>query len=99
MEYKRPAGAYLLRDFLKIGRDSTEFQDALAVKIWLDLLEGSWSYGGFNLRGLVSPKFSVLPSGETMRRTPKVLEVQVQERARGPLSRCQVWLGSDFTRR
>jgi len=32
-----------------------------------------------------------------MRQTPKVLEVQ--ERAQGPLSPCQVWWGWDFTRR
>ena len=50
VEYKRPAGAYPLRDFHKIGRVCTAFQDALAVKIWLDLLEGLWSYGGFKLR-------------------------------------------------
>jgi len=36
-------------------------------------------------------------SGETMRQTPNVLEMQ--ERARGPLSPCQVWWGSDFARR
>ena len=64
VEYKRPAGAYPLRDFHKICRVCTSFQDALGVKILLDLL--------------------------------KVL--QVQERARGPVSACQVWLGSDFTR-
>ena len=46
-EYKRPTGAYPLRDFHEIIRFSTSFQDALAVKIWLDLLEGLWSYGGF----------------------------------------------------
>jgi len=39
-EYKRPAGAYPLRDFHKVCRVCTLFQDALAVKIWLDLLEG-----------------------------------------------------------
>ena len=50
---------------------STAFQDASAVKIWLDLLEGLWSYGGFKLRGLVSAKFSAPPSGETMCQTPK----------------------------
>ena len=44
---------------------------ALAVKIWLDLLKGLWSYKGFKLRGLVTPKFSAPPSGETMRQTPK----------------------------
>jgi len=32
-----------------------------------------------------------------MRQTPKLFEVQ--ERARGPLSQCQVWWGTDFTRR
>jgi len=32
-----------------------------------------------------------------MRHAPKLLEVQ--ERARGSLSPCQVWWGSDFTRR
>ena len=45
---------------------------------------------------MVSPKFSAPPSGETMRRTPKVLEVQ--ERAQRPLSPCQIWWGSDVTR-
>jgi len=59
VEYKRPAGAYPLRDFHKICSISTTFQDTLAVKIWLDLLEGLWSYGGFKLRGSGSPKFSV----------------------------------------
>jgi len=50
VEYKRPAGAYPLRDFHKICRICTSFQDALGVKISLDLLKGLWSYGGFNLR-------------------------------------------------
>jgi len=49
VEYKRPAGAYPLRDFHKICRVCTPFQDALAVKISLDLLKGLWSYGGFKL--------------------------------------------------
>jgi len=57
VEYKRSAGAYPLCDFHKICRVCTLFQDALAVKIWLDLLEELWSNGGFNLRGLVSPNF------------------------------------------
>jgi len=97
VEYKRPTGAYHLRDFHKICIICTSFQDALGVKHLLDLLKGLWSYGGFKLRGLVTPKFSAPPSGETMHQTPKVLEVQ--ERARGPLSPCQIWWGSDFTRR
>jgi len=36
-------------DFLKICRICTPFQDALAVKVLLGLLEGLWSNGGFNL--------------------------------------------------
>jgi len=40
--------------------------------------------------GLVTPKFSAPPSGETMHQTPKRF-IEVQERARGPLSPCQVW--------
>ena len=71
VEYKRPARAYPLRDFHKICRVCTSFQDALGVKIWLDLLKGLWSYGGFKLRVLGSPKFSAPPSGETMRQTTK----------------------------
>jgi len=50
LEYKRPAWAYPLRDFHKICRVYTSFQDALDVKTWLDLLKGLWSYGGFKLR-------------------------------------------------
>ena len=50
VEHKRPAGAYPFRDFHKICRFCTTFQDALAVKIWLDLLVALWSYGGFKLR-------------------------------------------------
>jgi len=41
------AGAYPLRDFHKICRICTSFQDALGVKIWLDLLKALWRYGGF----------------------------------------------------
>ena len=55
VEYKRPAGAYPSRDFHEIRRVCTTFQDALAVKISLDLLKGLWSYGGFKLRGSVYP--------------------------------------------
>jgi len=51
VEYKRPAGAYPLRDFRKICRVCTTFQDALGVKQSLDLLKGLWSYEGFKLRG------------------------------------------------
>ena len=57
VEYKRLAGAYALRDLHKICRVCTLFQDALGVKISLDSLKGIWSYGGFKLRGLVTPNF------------------------------------------
>jgi len=76
----------------------TAFQVALAVKIWLDLLEGLWSYGGFKFRGSGLPHIFIAPlSVKLCVRPPKVLEVQ--DCARGPLSPCQVWWGSDFTRR
>jgi len=90
------AGAYPLHDFHKICRICTPFQDALAVKISLDLLKELWSYGDFKLTGSGYPKFSAPPSGETLHQTPKSFEVQ--ECARGPLSPCQVWWGSHFTR-
>jgi len=56
VEYKHPAGAYPLRDFHNICRVCTPFQDALAIKIWLDLLKRLWSYGGFNLRASGYPQ-------------------------------------------
>jgi len=55
-EYKRPAGAYPVRDFHKICRIGTPFQYALAVKIWFDLLDELWSYGGFKLRASGFPQ-------------------------------------------
>ena len=76
MEYKHPAGAYPLCDFHKICKVCTPFQDALAVKISLDLLEGLRSYGGFKLTGSDYPEILSAPSGETMRQTPKVMEVR-----------------------
>jgi len=98
VEYKRPTGAYHSSDFHKICRVCTPFQDVLAVKILFDLLNGLWSYGGFKLTESGYPQiFSPPPSGETMSQTPKVLDVQ--EHARGPLSPCKIWWGSDFTRR
>ena len=70
MEYKRPAGAYPWRDFHKICSVSTPFQDALAVKMSLDLLKGNGVMGVLSSQVLVIPKFSTPPSGETMRQTP-----------------------------
>ena len=61
VEYKRPAGAYPLRDFHKICRVCTSFQDALGAKIWLDLPKGLWSYGGFKLRGSGFPQIFRAP--------------------------------------
>ena len=61
VEYKRPAGAYPLRDFHKICKVCTSFQNTLAVKILLDLLKGLWSYGGFKLRGSGFPQIFSAP--------------------------------------
>jgi len=76
VEYKRPAGPYPFRDFHKICRVCTPFQDALGVKISLDLLKGLWSYGGFKLRGSGCPHIFSAPSGKTVHQTQNVLEVQ-----------------------
>jgi len=46
--------------------------------------------------GLVSPNFQRPLAAKLCVRPPNVFEVQ--ECARGPLSPCQVWWGSDFTR-
>jgi len=88
VEYKRPAGAYPLGDFRKICRVCASCKVTLGVKIWLDLLEGLWSYGGFKLRGLVSPKFSAPPIGETMRQTPKSFR-GTRTCSRSSISSCQ----------
>jgi len=82
-----------LHDFHKICRVCAPFQDALGVKIWLDLLKGLWSYGLLSSGGLVTPKFSAPPSGETMHQTPIGLEVQ--ERAQGPLITMGVKFGTE----
>jgi len=48
-------------------------QVALAVKIWMDLLNGLRSYGDLSWGGRVSHEFSAPPAGETVRRTHKRL--------------------------
>ena len=69
VKYKRPPGAYPLRDFHNICRICTSFQDAF---VSLDLLKGLWSYGGFNLTGSGYPQIFSAPSGETMHQTHKL---------------------------
>ena len=71
VEYKRPARAYPLRGFHKICRLCTSFQDALGVKIWLDLLKGLWSYGGLNLRGSGCPQIFSAPKQRNYASDPK----------------------------
>jgi len=66
-----PQGSIPCVIFTQFAEFVPSFQDALGVKILLGLLKGLWSYWGFNLRGLLAPKFSALPSGEIMRQTPK----------------------------
>ena len=84
VEYKGPAGAHRLRDFHKICRVCTPFQDAL------NLLKFGWicsrGYGGFKLSWLPS-NFQYPLAAKLCVRARKVFEVQ--ERAWGPLSPCQ----------
>jgi len=61
VQYKRPTGAYPLRDFQEICRICTSFQYALAVKVSLNLLKGLWSYGRFNLMGSGYPQIFSAP--------------------------------------
>ena len=61
VEYKCPAGAYPLCHFHKICRICSSFQDALAVKVSLNLLKGLWSYGRFNLTGSGYPQIISAP--------------------------------------
>jgi len=75
VEYKRTAGACPLHDFHKICTVCTAFEDALGVKILLDLLKALWSYGGFKLRGLVAPNFKRHLAAKLCVRPPNVLEV------------------------
>ena len=75
--------------FYKICTICTPFKDALAVKVSLDLLKALWSYGGFNLTESGNPpNFQCPLVAKLYVRPPNVLEVQ--ERARGPLSPFQV---------
>ena len=72
-----PRGRIFARFFnIKFAKMCTPYQNALAVKISLDLLDGLRSYGGFNMGVLswwcrVSAKSSAARSGETMRQTRK----------------------------
>ena len=62
VEHKRPALAYPLREKCRL---CTTFQNALDVKISLDLLKG---YSGFKLSG---SNYNQIFSGETVRQTSK----------------------------
>jgi len=57
------------------------------MELWGFYVEGVWLPQNF--QHPLAAKLCVRP--------PEVLEVK--ERSRGPLSPCQVWWGSDFTRR
>ena len=65
--------------------------------MWMDVLKGLQSYGRLSTGGLVSPNIQRPLAAKLRVGLPKVFEVH--ERARDPLSPCQVWRGSDFTRR
>jgi len=65
------------------------------VDLWIDVLKRLRSYGGVNLQRWFFPNVQRSLMGIPCIGPPNVFEVQ--ESARGPLSRCQVWLGSDFT--
>ena len=97
VEYKRPL-RIPCSIFTKFAQFVPHFRMRWVLKFrWIC----SMAYGVIGVLSwwcLVAAKFSAARSGETICIRPqKVLEVQ--ERARGPLSPCQLWWGSDFTRR
>lgn len=69
-------------------------QDALAFKIWLDLVKGLRSYGAFKLMGLVSAEFSVPLAAKLHWALKSLGDARMCSRS---LSPCQVWRSSDFT--
>ena len=56
-----PQGRIPCAIFTQFAKICTSFQDALAVKVSLDLLQGLWSYGGFNLTGSGYPHIFSAP--------------------------------------
>jgi len=52
---------FAFHNIYEICRVSTTFQGALAIKIWVDLLKGLRSYGGFKLRGTGFPQIFSAP--------------------------------------
>ena len=78
-EYKRPHGVSFMRFFHDICSIYSSFQDAIAIKIYMDLLKKLRNDMGFHLGGR-SPKFQRPLAAKLCVRSPNVLEVQ--ERAR-----------------
>jgi len=74
VEYKCPAVAYPMRDFHKICRVCTPFQDTLTVKISL-VAQGVMELWDLSWRCLVTPNFQRALSAKLCVRSPKVFEV------------------------
>ena len=66
----------------------------LAAKFWMYLLKRLRSYGGFKVKEWVRPNLQRSLAAKLYVGAPTVLEVQ--GRARGPLSPCLIWWSSDF---
>jgi len=97
VEYKHPAGAYPLRFSQNLQLLYTISGCVRCQKCGWICLRGYGVMGVLISGGLVSPKYSAPLAAKLCVRPPNVF--QVKERARVPLSPCQVWWGSDFTRR
>jgi len=83
-----PQGRITCAIFTKFAEFVPRFRMRIAVEISLDLLKRLWSYGDFKLTVSGCPQIFSAPVKLCVR-PPTVLEVQ--ERAQGPLSPCQVW--------
>ena len=67
-----PCGGVSLGNFYEIGSVCSAFRDALAVKIWMDLLKGLRSYRGFKLRGSSFPHIFSSPLRQNYTSEPRL---------------------------
>ena len=92
LRYKCHTPSHPLYNFHEIFRDCRDISAGLYKN------SGKFDQGVTELWVLICGVLQIFstPGGKTKHQAPTVLEVY--ERARGPLSPCQIWWGSDFAR-
>ena len=92
-----PAGGIPCAIFTNFAEFVPRFRARWVLKFGWICSRGYGVMGVLSWWGLVTPNFQRPLAAKVCVKPKNVLEVE--ERARGPLSPCQVWWGSDFTRR